>query len=532
MIGLDDTVELDGTDDVHVSSFAGTLAETGQTASKMDNRPQKTTKQSQSDIRESFKRVNMAGSKSNPRRAMHRGSKPDSEVRDTIIARTESADTGVSASRNNVNRSRATVSPSPIPLRNPKATRHMLTTKATGNTNFSTPGGLRRVVDDRIHSVGAQKPMMPRASAERENKSPPPAGLLRGPTANTSNQRQYSHNPPVTNSTPNSLKRGYHEQASWHQSRRKQQKFQQRAFTQRQNNPFTAFRHDPNNAETFLDGLSTDTSSVIPCEEQRRLQHNSANTLKPRMAVTNHFHQRSRGRHRGRNIQESEIEILRTKKEELNARAAISSQHLVSSSRAPRPPHQLQSDRYIQYETSDRFNRRSQVYADMGGGTWGMSRSPELYQNLGAYHVSTSPAVGPPPTQTAYFDQMQQYHGAYIPEQSYHNGNHQSLPRSPAGFAPHAFSRNHFDEDFSSFTGYDQQFQDNSFHADWAHDDVTDSNIDGEPGWEYLETDQSIMPHPSATQHVGPIHVNQASSLEFQGMDQRSEDQQFEEAFF
>lgn len=54
----------------------------------------------------------------------------------------------------------------------------------------------------------------------------------------------------------------------WNATRRKQQRNQQRAFVSRRDNPFAFFQHDPNDAETFLDGLShaTNEKSVIPPE--------------------------------------------------------------------------------------------------------------------------------------------------------------------------------------------------------------------------------------------------------------------------
>jgi hypothetical protein len=62
--------------------------------------------------------------------------------------------------------------------------------------------------------------------------------------------------------------------ASWNQTKRKQQRSQQRAFTNRKDNPFAFFQHDPNDAESFLEGLSvsnTSKSSLIPQQELEAL---------------------------------------------------------------------------------------------------------------------------------------------------------------------------------------------------------------------------------------------------------------------
>lgn len=57
---------------------------------------------------------------------------------------------------------------------------------------------------------------------------------------------------------------------SWSHAKRKQQRFQQRAFTRKNDNPFAYFQHDPNDGESFLESLSMskspDRSSLIPKE--------------------------------------------------------------------------------------------------------------------------------------------------------------------------------------------------------------------------------------------------------------------------
>lgn len=59
----------------------------------------------------------------------------------------------------------------------------------------------------------------------------------------------------------------------WQHSRRKQQKNQQRAFVSRNDNPFSLFQHDPNDAESFLDGISRREGNP----SDSRTRHGSSN---------------------------------------------------------------------------------------------------------------------------------------------------------------------------------------------------------------------------------------------------------------
>jgi len=60
--------------------------------------------------------------------------------------------------------------------------------------------------------------------------------------------------------------------AAWQSDKKKQHKSQERAFASRSDNPFSSFQHDPNDAESFLDGLAkVNCHPIIPPEELRRI---------------------------------------------------------------------------------------------------------------------------------------------------------------------------------------------------------------------------------------------------------------------
>lgn len=73
---------------------------------------------------------------------------------------------------------------------------------------------------------------------------------------------------------------------SWWQEKRNQTKSQQRAFTQKKENPFANYKHDPNDAEGFLDNLNTTNnerqeSTIIPQQALRALRRESVQQRLP-----------------------------------------------------------------------------------------------------------------------------------------------------------------------------------------------------------------------------------------------------------
>jgi hypothetical protein len=68
------------------------------------------------------------------------------------------------------------------------------------------------------------------------------------------------------------------DRGSWNDTKRKHQRVQQRAFTQKSDNPFSTFQHDPNDAENFLEINSAKQSverSIIPSKELDALRRRS-----------------------------------------------------------------------------------------------------------------------------------------------------------------------------------------------------------------------------------------------------------------
>lgn len=110
---------------------------------------------------------------------------------------------------------------------------------------------------------------------------------------------------------------------SWHQTKRKQQRSQQRAFASKRDNPFAHFDHDPNDAESLLEDLSS-RNSLIPQSKLDNLQRYS-NIIKrsPRQANTWGIGRQKMDRRRRRNAAHQPVsnkELLRRKAEESQSR--------------------------------------------------------------------------------------------------------------------------------------------------------------------------------------------------------------------
>jgi hypothetical protein len=75
---------------------------------------------------------------------------------------------------------------------------------------------------------------------------------------------------------------------SWWQEKRNQTKSQERAFTKKKENPFANYKHDPNDAEGFLDNLNTTNnerqeSTIIPQKALNALRRESTQQRLPGM---------------------------------------------------------------------------------------------------------------------------------------------------------------------------------------------------------------------------------------------------------
>jgi ATP-dependent DNA helicase HFM1/MER3 len=79
-----------------------------------------------------------------------------------------------------------------------------------------------------------------------------------------------------------SSKKGDHS-GSWNQTKKKQERFQQRAFANlKRDNPFSSFQHDPNDSESFLERLSTRQASIIPTAKLAQVDHSRPHPLSSR----------------------------------------------------------------------------------------------------------------------------------------------------------------------------------------------------------------------------------------------------------
>lgn len=121
--------------------------------------------------------------------------------------------------------------------------------------------------------------------------------------------------------------------APWQQTKRKQQRSQQRAFASKRDNPFAHFQHDPNDAESYLEGLSSQNqgqkrfqNSLIP---QSKLDHfqkysNTANRPSYQTKSRGFGRQRMDRRRRPNGVHQpvSNQELLRRKADESQAQFA------------------------------------------------------------------------------------------------------------------------------------------------------------------------------------------------------------------
>ena len=107
----------------------------------------------------------------------------------------------------------------------------------------------------------------------------------------------------------------------WRHERRLQEKSQERAFTAKKANPFANYKHDPNDAEGFLESLNSANkeSSIVPQQELEAINQRRA-YQRPLGLIPKKFGRRQ-GRLRGRNrsLQSQRIperEYMRMKAEE------------------------------------------------------------------------------------------------------------------------------------------------------------------------------------------------------------------------
>lgn len=192
---------------------------------------------------------------------------------------------------------------------------------------FSQPSTVRA---DRCHNDDIQ------LSVRRENRQPP-----REPVHTPAMQTPIHHE---DSSNKRSLP------TSWNQTRRKQQRSQQRAFASKRDNPFAHFQHDPNDAESYLEGLSSQSqsqsrfqTSLIPQSKLNHL-HKYANTVA--QPHRNAQHTSSFGRQRVDRQRRRNGGHQAMSNQELLQRKAEESQALVEARRWPQPSSEVYSPEY------------------------------------------------------------------------------------------------------------------------------------------------------------------------------------------
>ena len=126
----------------------------------------------------------------------------------------------------------------------------------------------------------------PRRARTDTTQTPPPARSA--PTPRTSNSKKSAIMPAKS--------------SSWRHEQRQQEKSQARAFTAKKANPFANYKHDPNDAEGFLESLSSANkeSSIIPQRELEALRQRSAHQ-RPLGLVPKKFGRKQQGRGRNKN---------------------------------------------------------------------------------------------------------------------------------------------------------------------------------------------------------------------------------------
>jgi hypothetical protein len=141
---------------------------------------------------------------------------------------------------------------------------------------------------------------------------------------------------------------------SWKQAKREQQRSQQRAFTQKRDNPFSLYKHDPNDAESYLDGLSSRNtelspqSSVIPSEGLQALARAYQVPRQAHGGIPFHQQRSAAGQRGRRQVPEgrlSERDLLAQKAAEQNEYAIMPSTQASRATMTPFATQDLYADR-------------------------------------------------------------------------------------------------------------------------------------------------------------------------------------------
>jgi hypothetical protein len=338
---MDQTQELDGNDNIHKSSFAGFPVAKIRNVST--NQPR--------NVRNSVQSKLLIGPKA------QRPSRTKTLIRNfeaaspPVLAAVKAINpsTRKDLARQDETRPQGTVTPSPKPVTSnavsafsaamrtpPMAPQFEPSVQPPRAAGIAT-SGTAPVQQPSAHPAANRPPTIVDISKHPNQSFRTPSDYGSHYNDNLS-KRNPSRYPIAPSSTESRRKRGSGGNASWNQAKRKQQKSQQRAFARKKDNPFAFYQHDPNDAESHLDALSSDNkdaTSIIPAQELDALRRKSVSHQRPRIAPGRRAVTEQASQKRRRNFpaygRVSNQELLRMKAAEQEAYSGISAERVYGS---------------------------------------------------------------------------------------------------------------------------------------------------------------------------------------------------------
>jgi hypothetical protein len=259
---------------------------------------------------------------------------------------------------------------------------------------------------------------------------------------------------------------------SWKQAKREQQRSQQRAFTQKRDNPFSLYKHDPNDAESYLDGLSSRNtelspqSSVIPSEGLQALARAYQVPRQARGGIPFHQQKSAAGQRGRRQVPEgrlSERDLLAQKAAEQNGYAIMPSMQASRATMSPFVTQVLHSNRSPAYDRPGPVNQlygsqMTQSHTAMMPMHQGLPRYADEWAG-GVDDQSSNYPVSVPPGRDyegphAFYDDASSYQHSIDSAQQHGAFQQRYYPRGDAS-APQSFNR----DESTPFSQQEQQYQ-------------------------------------------------------------------------
>eukprot|EP00980_Cylindrotheca_fusiformis_P007665 scaffold1605_cov141-Cylindrotheca_fusiformis.AAC.28 len=313
VVGLDETCELEGNSNVHASTFQHSSEASTRNSKKPTNSHSHKKAAPTRQIRNAnprFRRPTRESKSVETERQKIATNRLEKKNREPEL---EMPSDAVTPLTERVVERRAAVTPMPI------STERVLQNKRNMGHDASSPNFARQLTGKNQQTDSCA--MAEEASVERSMRRPPLRPLNNGPVAYISPVGM-SGRPPLK---PASSKKKREYSGSWNQTKRKQQRTQQRAFASKKDNPFAYFKHDPNDAESFLEDLSAQNSanhSIIPqakLQELHRTNSRDFHTSHHFQRSVHSFNDTKRRRSFGGRPQVSNQDILRMKAAESQA---------------------------------------------------------------------------------------------------------------------------------------------------------------------------------------------------------------------